>query len=79
MEKNIHIYILYIYILYILYMYIFFSIIVYIYIYKLYMNHFAEHQKLIQHCKSTIFQLKKKHNEISPHTCQNVYQQTEHK
>ena len=27
---------------------------------KIYMNHFAVHQKLTQHCKSTILQFKKK-------------------
>ena len=27
------------------------------------MNHFSIHQKLTQHCKSTILQLKKKHKE----------------
>ena len=30
----------------------------------IYINHFAIHQKLTQHCKSTILQLKKKDNPI---------------
>ena len=32
---------------------------IYTYIYYIYMNHFAVHQKLAQHCKSTVLQLKK--------------------
>ena len=52
---------IYIYVCVYMYIYICIYICVCVYIY-IKLDHFAEQQKLMQHCKSTIFQFKKSAN-----------------